>query len=422
MSDQTKKPRHRHSAVQLTALNALYDQTEHPTLAQRTELAQSLGLCKQRASSHEACTTPVRKLSAPVSSRYNPILDDDQHHPSENSAGQFRSQVQHDHHQYIAPVDPEFTQDLSRANVDELQQIRRRNPYPTNDESRMIADRLQVHHSTIIDWFRMQHSRGRSDNHLNLPPLSEAVPHALRLPHLPPATSHPSLVGMDGLRRLSSVQEDQYYPPSSRQRSSSPRNTTPYGSTATVGTSTSITNRQRRGRPDSTQLEGLRQLLKKTPNPTIEERSALGREIGMDLVKVSNWFRNLRQSKAKRERRQVVDRGGSEDESHSSYAGSVSATSSSDASHSRARSDEASAAAERSRAWMRRLVHSSDDDEEAHEAVTPAPSPPVQMMHDFAMLVDEKAAFPSKVPYEDALLLLSFHQQAATEPVFIFKK
>ncbi|KAF7347418.1 Pantothenate kinase [Mycena venus] len=42
--DKVKKPRHRHSAVQLAALNSLYEQTEHPSLAQRTALAQSLGL------------------------------------------------------------------------------------------------------------------------------------------------------------------------------------------------------------------------------------------------------------------------------------------------------------------------------------------------------------------------------------------
>lgn len=43
--DKVKKPRHRHSAIQLAALNALYEETEHPSLAQRTSLAQSLGLC-----------------------------------------------------------------------------------------------------------------------------------------------------------------------------------------------------------------------------------------------------------------------------------------------------------------------------------------------------------------------------------------
>ena len=42
--DQPKKPRHRHSASQLAALNELYDRNEHPSLEERTSLAESLGM------------------------------------------------------------------------------------------------------------------------------------------------------------------------------------------------------------------------------------------------------------------------------------------------------------------------------------------------------------------------------------------
>ncbi|KAF7307396.1 Pantothenate kinase [Mycena indigotica] len=442
MSDHTKKPRHRHSAVQLAALNALYDQTEHPSLAQRTELALALGLetksvntyfqnkraslKKQPRGIYDHPSSTSRKTTTSCSSStpplYNPV-------PNEDDDDRDLHQVQLDHRQPVNQSqyipDPNSAQHLSRAHVEELYQIRLRNPYPTSDESKMIADRLQVHHSTIKEWFRLQHHSSQDDHHAHLPPLSEAIPPSLRLPPittLPPATSHPSLVGSESLRPIS---DDQYYP---RQRSSSPRNKTPYGSS-------SMTNPQRRGRPDSIQLEGLRRLLFKTPNPTIEQRTALGREIGMDLVKVSNWFRNLRQSKAKRERRRLADiasGAASDDEAHSSYAGSVvgervylssstspsrsetpppSATSSSGTSSRSDDLQEARAAAERSRAWMRRLVHSSDEEEEAQEAVTPASSPTVPLMHDFAMPVDDK---PTAVPYEDALLLLSFHQRATT--------
>lgn len=41
---QNKKPRHRHSPVQLAALNELFDQNEHPPLDQRTALADRLGM------------------------------------------------------------------------------------------------------------------------------------------------------------------------------------------------------------------------------------------------------------------------------------------------------------------------------------------------------------------------------------------
>lgn len=43
-SDQAKKPRHRHSASQLAALNALYEKNEHPPLEDRTALAHRLGM------------------------------------------------------------------------------------------------------------------------------------------------------------------------------------------------------------------------------------------------------------------------------------------------------------------------------------------------------------------------------------------
>ena len=42
--EQPKKPRHRHSPAQLAALNELYDKTEHPSLEERTSLAERLGM------------------------------------------------------------------------------------------------------------------------------------------------------------------------------------------------------------------------------------------------------------------------------------------------------------------------------------------------------------------------------------------
>ena len=42
--DKPKKPRHRHSAFQLAALNERYDKNEHPPLEERTALAQRLSM------------------------------------------------------------------------------------------------------------------------------------------------------------------------------------------------------------------------------------------------------------------------------------------------------------------------------------------------------------------------------------------
>jgi hypothetical protein len=39
-----KKPRHRHSPTQLAALNELYEKNEHPSLDDRNELAEKLGM------------------------------------------------------------------------------------------------------------------------------------------------------------------------------------------------------------------------------------------------------------------------------------------------------------------------------------------------------------------------------------------
>jgi hypothetical protein len=42
--ERQKKPRHRHSAFQLAALNQLYERNEHPSLDDRTNLAEEIGM------------------------------------------------------------------------------------------------------------------------------------------------------------------------------------------------------------------------------------------------------------------------------------------------------------------------------------------------------------------------------------------
>jgi hypothetical protein len=44
LKERPKKPRHRHSASQLAALNELYERNEHPSLDERTSLAEKLGM------------------------------------------------------------------------------------------------------------------------------------------------------------------------------------------------------------------------------------------------------------------------------------------------------------------------------------------------------------------------------------------
>ncbi|KAJ7110308.1 homeodomain transcription factor [Mycena crocata] len=456
--DKVKKSRHRHSAVQLAALNDLYEQTEHPTLAQRTALAEALGLetksvnayfqnkrasskKQPRGSPYDLPTKPLHHPSHP-----SPIDDDYYYPPQEPTTSQFRSQApplldqhprsrnQYDHRQFLSETDVMSDGGLSRLQIDELQRIYRLNPYPTTEESGMIAEQIGLRHQTIVEWFRTQRSldrRGIADEYPTAPqsisPIFEPADRHPRMyptlppiSTLPPASSHPSLFGVETLRRLSAVPEDQSYSSRTSQRSSSPRNDAPYGSSSTA---MSLAARQRRGRPDPVQLNSLRRLLSKTPTPSIEERSALALEIGMDLGKVTNWFRNLRQSARKREKNSKHSRsGGSDDDFEPVYLSSTS--------RSRSETPGRMSSAERELEYVqgRPRLHSSDDEEEAQEAVTPSPSPspppsyrrqpdlahhprPPDLVH-----LDEKAMamarYEGRVPYEDALLLLAFHRRA----------
>jgi len=151
----------------------------------------------------------------------------------------------------------------------------------------------------------------------------------------------------------------------------------------------------------------------------------LALEIGMDVGKVTNWFRNLRQSARKREKkvhRHGHGHGGSEDDEFE-YNEPVylSSTSRSRSETPRMSSVERDTDSLRGRRGHGRHapVHSSDEEEDAQEAVTPSSSPspepsssrgrPPDLVH-----LDEKAAghFSGRVPYEDAMLLLSFHRRA----------
>ncbi|KAJ6520322.1 homeodomain transcription factor [Mycena sanguinolenta] len=437
-----KKPRHRHSPHQLAALNALYEQTEHPTLVERTALAQSLGLeiksvnayfQNKRASAKKQPRgspygAPQRVASHSLASS---TIDDDYYYPPAEPIAHnrhFRSALHLDQDprspNQLSPTDP--TRLIpepampSQLQQDELQKIYHINPYPTLEESKIIAQRIGMRYQTIVDWFRAQRNSDRRsiDDYPTTgshSPVSDASARHSRLypilppiSTLPPATSHPSLIGTRRLSFSVAPQDQHYATYSTNPRSSSPRNDTPYGS----GTALSLSTRQRRGRPDPFQLNSLRRLLSKTPTPSIEERSALALEIGMDLGKVTNWFRNLRQSTRKRQKKLRPD--ASDDELEYNEPVYLSSTSC-----SRSETPSVEREAEYAREQRERhaaLLHSSDEDEDAQEAVTPSPSPSPGASPSRGMLpkLEEKpAAVPSgSVPYEDALLLLSFHRQA----------
>lgn len=247
-------------------------------------------------------------------------------------------------------------------------------------------------------------------------------PHASRsFAPFPPAASHPSL-------------------PSPRPELPTHRSSTPeVPISASTGPLRSKPNgiRPSRSRPEPHQLNALKELYSRTSNPTIEQRTALALEVGLDLAKVTNWFRNLRQTARKRAQRHT---GGFEDDDHddtnSVYSGYVPSTSvSRDGSPVRYSSQGPTTQLDgygedgislgrkvRPRPYRARyavkppqLVH-SDDEEQKWEAVTPSPprSPVNPLPFGFgidpvvyAEIEKESAKYGSGINVEDALLLLS---------------
>ena len=127
-----------------------------------------------------------------------------------------------------------------------------------------------------------------------LPPSSNAAHPSLGVP---PPTTHPSLSAL--LHHPPRARRSPSAAPSAPSRPASPR-ASPY---PIHQLSIDATHRRpRRTRPEPYQLEALKKLFTRTKTPSIEDRQRLAAEIGMDVGKVTNWFRNLRQSDRKRAR------------------------------------------------------------------------------------------------------------------------
>jgi hypothetical protein len=73
----------------------------------------------------------------------------------------------------------------------------------------------------------------------------------------------------------------------------------PYLSRAT-SPAASINTRPKRSRPEQYQLNALKELYTETATPTMEQRAELATQLGMTESKVTNWFRNARQTAKKK--------------------------------------------------------------------------------------------------------------------------
>ncbi|KAL1951340.1 hypothetical protein VTO73DRAFT_489 [Trametes versicolor] len=347
-SDQAKKPRHRHSASQLAALNALYEKNEHPPLEDRTALAHRLGMetktvnswfQNKRASSkkrHKAPLTqcelpPISALIASVSAPpaplaqhqlvdYDDYSDDEHYHPLSHQLGSRSPPPQHTlfyagnpQHTHLFEGEGSMPRKArsrpSAAQTEELKKLYEQKAHPTKEEREALGNKIGMRYQSVTNWFQNQRSIAKkreeaaaakaADRDLPpsraftptlLPPSSSAAHPSLAVP---PATSHPSL---SALLHPPRARRSPSAAPSSRP--ASPR-ASPYHTPADRSFD-GTHRRPRRTRPEPYQLEALKKLFNRTRTPTIEDRHLLAAEIGMDVNKVTNWFRNLRQSDRKR--------------------------------------------------------------------------------------------------------------------------
>ncbi|KAI0756284.1 hypothetical protein C8Q80DRAFT_1093182 [Daedaleopsis nitida] len=518
-AEQPKKPRHRHAPNQLAALNELYDKTEHPSLEERTALAERLGMetktvnswfQNKRASSkkrHKApltqCELPpisalIASVSAPPASlppqhdEYDELLSDDEpYHPlSAHSASSAHPPQQHTlfysgdpQHKHLFDPEPSMPRKArsrpTQEQTEELKKFYELKPHPSKEEREALGVKIGMRYQSVTNWFQNQRSIAKKREEAaaakavsqSRPLTPFVVPPSSSVAHpslaVPPPTSHPSLSALlhaPRARRSPSAAPSAY----GSSRPSSPR-ASPYPiHPAERGNDGH--RRPRRTRPEPWQLEALKKLFRRTKTPSIEDRQRLAAEIGMDVGKVTNWFRNLRQSDRKRARMNGSVSGDDDDDddddadsmdiadddegTHASTSATVSrtatpsATSISGVEYVKIETEEKLHHRHHPRPLYTRvpLGRSQSDlnsDEDLPEAVTPSPesSPPpsavastsslaLPLAHphaketkaslgryplEYAQYANEKNTLSVKqemvtgVRMEDALLLLSFH-------------
>ncbi|KAF5385270.1 hypothetical protein D9615_001159 [Tricholomella constricta] len=479
--DKQKKPRHRHSPAQLAALNELYDKNEHPALDLRSSLAQRLGMetktvnawfQNKRASSKKRTRGVPYNVPPINSSTTASTSNNTTRHPSEFDDYHDDDYSPIDHHlsraTSIAPSDlPQTHSSFYAGNPDhshfpsesdsmprrmrmrpsaeqteELRKLYNLTPHPTTDQRQLLAERIGMRYQSITNWFQNQRSlaKKRKEDEVDSgpPSTSSSTEHhseSRTYSAFPPPSNHPSLglplphTGYSSAP-VSRAQRSPSISPSadgrSPRRSSSRHSVTPYSTLMTPY------SRPRRSRPEPYQLDALKDLFTKTATPSIEERSALALEIGMDVGKVTNWFRNLRQTARKRDKRS-----GSadyeEDDGFHNQPYSASASRSGSPSF-RSYSSSSSMELDGDDYDMHEIHSDIGSEDDFQEAVTPPPEPVPTLppasantpassssriaISELTLAIDpasyaelEKVSATqySGIKIEDALLLLSFH-------------
>ncbi|KAF8559934.1 hypothetical protein OG21DRAFT_1479804 [Imleria badia] len=262
----------------------------------------------------------------------------------------------------------------TRTSPEQMEELRRAyalNDHPTRDQRQELADKIGMRLQSVTNWFQNQRSQAKKhrEESVSTPDVSAHPPQrqpsssrdglfTSRMPHppFPPRSHHPSLMtpehesrpsllkhsaaGVDNYREVSAPRSRMSLPPSFNSRMSSPRirrNIIPYArdprdlhidegrhydNSSEGARAEDSLSRPRRSRPEPYQLDALKKLLHRTLTPSIEERSALALEIGMDVGKVTNWFRNIRQNARKRGKRSGVSAGTAHPHEHDVSSGS----------------------------------------------------------------------------------------------------
>ncbi|KAF5392453.1 hypothetical protein D9757_002287 [Collybiopsis confluens] len=476
--DKQKKPRHRHSPAQLFALNELFEKDEHPPLEIRVSLAGRLGM--------ETKTVNAWFQNRRASSKKR-ILNRHTAQPDSNASPSSLRSLDFDEYDelYQSPY-PEN----SRANFEEQQDILNRrsrmrpttdqveqlkvlfnvNPLPSTEEKQALANRIGMQvlsslfplmrYQSITTWFQNQRSilkkrlegdsefTAHSDNTSETRRYSAFPPPthhpSLNLPPPSSASSHPPLPSLTGGHR--SLSPDPASP--RRTLSSRRRSATPYDN--------ALSSRPRRTRPEPYQLDALKDMFLRTAHPSIEERTALALQIGMQVIyllnsikmisfilsyanrdvgKVTNWFRNLRQTT----RRRAQKAGSGDDDDYEDIETDFpdreryyTADSRSNSPSTSTWTNEESTIYDEKVHLQSRSVSDAGSDDEYEEAVTPnsesSRSPPPPLTRSPASQVNlnnltlaalesatlaemEKVSSKTGIKVEDALLLLTFHHQ-----------
>lgn len=460
--DKQKKPRHRHSPEQLAALNRLFEQNEHPSLDIRSSLAERLGMetktvnawFQNKRASSKRRTRGVSYEQPPINSFPESSSSTSMRHPSEmddfyeddygflgNKPSSSASVVHADSQlSNFSSIHPDLCLDantkLRRSLIGfrEAEQLRSVYMNAGSDQRQHPVEHGGINklHQSISNWFQNQRDFTGTRNHDERPdePAVSTLTseyhrgtwkksiHSSSINCVSPSRSLYPSTSSSRFRRSPSIS------PSLDGRMSRRSSTNPYGNLSSV-------RRPRRSRPEPYQLDALKDLFLKTETPSIDERNALALEIGMDVGRITNWFRNLRQT-ARRRRKRTRSADDEDDDGSRRVTDSASASRSGTPSF-RSSSSLSSMDLDGDDDYMHETHSDVGSEDEYQEAVTPPPeqvhTPPVTSVPpsssssrisisqltlsmdpaSYAELEKVSATHYSGVKIEDALLLLSFH-------------